>query len=163
MKFTNILVPFDTSDHAKHALAIAKGLAEEDPAIELHVIDVVYVSEFPPAIGLDANPYESIPEPIIDPETYEKLVENAKAREKADMNKAIGDVLEGLPNKVVVEVVNEPSVVDGITGYAREHGCDLIVIGSRGLGVLRGMLGSVSYGVLRSAEIPVLVAKAPEK
>ena len=34
---------------------------------------------------------------------------------------------------------------------------------SRGLGVLRGMLGSVSYGVLRSAEIPVLVAKKDEE
>ena len=41
--------------------------------------------------------------------------------------------------------------------------CDLIVMGSRGLGVLRGMLGSVSYGVLRSADVPVLIAKEAEK
>lgn len=162
MKFTNILVPFDTSEHALRALEIAKGLAEEDPAIKLHVIDVMYVSEFPPAMGLDANPYESLPEPIIDPSTYDKLVENACARERANMDKAIGSMLDGLPNDVTVIAVNEPSVVDGINGYARDHGCDLIVMGSRGLGVLRGMLGSVSYGVLRSAEIPVLVAKDAE-
>lgn len=31
MKFTSILVPFDKSDHALHALTLAKGLAEEDP------------------------------------------------------------------------------------------------------------------------------------
>ena len=162
MRFTNILVPFDTSKHALRALEMAKGLAEEDPHVKLHVIDVVYVSEFPPAVGLDANPYESLPEPIIDPTVYHKLVEVARDREKADMDKAIGTMLDDLPNDVVVKVINEPSVVDGITGYAREQGCDLIVMGSRGLGVLRGMLGSVSYGVLRSAEIPVLVAKEPE-
>ena len=55
MKFTNILVPFDKSDHALHALTLAKGLAEEDPAIKLHVIGVVFVSDIPPALGLDAT------------------------------------------------------------------------------------------------------------
>ena len=129
MKFTNILVPFDKSDHALHALTLAKGLAEEDPAIKLHVIGVVVVSDIPPALGLDANPYES----------------------------------DGMPNDVDIAAVNAPSPVDGINDFAKEHGCDLIVMGSRGLGVLRGMLGSVSYGVLRSAEIPVLVAKKDEE
>ena len=66
MKFTNILVPFDKSDHALHALTLAKGLAEEDPAIKLHVIGVVFVSDIPPALGLDANPYESAP-PLVSP------------------------------------------------------------------------------------------------
>lgn len=162
MKFTNILVPFDKSEHACHALCLAKGLAEEDPAVKLHVIDVIYISEIPPAVGLDANPYESAPELIIDPDTHRKLVDGAEAREKASMEEAIRGLLDELPNEVTIAVVNEPSVVDGINSYAREHGCDLIVMGSRGLGVLRGMLGSVSYGVLRSAEIPVLVAKEPE-
>lgn len=162
MKFTNILIPFDKSDHALNALTLAKGLAEEDPTVVLHVIDVLYVSEFPPALGLDGNPYEGMPEPIIDVSTYEKLVENAKLREKIIMDQAIGTQLDGLPNKTTIEVVNDPNIVDGITHYAHDHDCDLIVMGSRGLGRLRGMLGSVSYGVLRSSDIPVLVAKEPE-
>ena len=70
MKFTNILVPFDKSDHALHALTLAKGLAEEDPAIKLHVIGVVFVSDIPPALGLDANPYESAPPLVIQPDLY---------------------------------------------------------------------------------------------
>ena len=143
MKFTNILVPFDKSDHALHALTLAKGLAEEDPAIKLHVIGVVFVSDIPPALGLDANPYESAPPLVIQPDLYKKLVEAALDREKDDMKHAIGGLLDGMPNDVDIAAVN--------------------VMGSRGLGVLRGMLGSVSYGVLRSAEIPVLVAKKDEE
>lgn len=162
MKFTNILVPFDKSDHALHALTLAKGLAEEDPAIKLHVIGVVFVSDIPPALGLDANPYESAPPLVIQPDLYKKLVEAALDREENDMKQAIGGLLDGLPNDVDIVAANAPSPVDGINDFAKEHGCDLIVMGSRGLGVLRGMLGSVSYGVLRSAEIPVLVAKKDE-
>ena len=58
-----------------------------------------------------------------------------------------------------MEAQLSPSPVDGISAYASEHDCDLIVMGRRGLGALRGMLGSVSYGVLRTAEIPVLTVK----
>lgn len=163
MKFSNILVPFDKSEHAVHALEVAKGLAEEDPGIQLHIVDIIYLSEMPPSLGLDANPYESVPQLIIDPELYKQLVEAALAREKDDMEKAIGTLLDGLPNPVQVLAVNAPSVVDGINDYAHDHGCDLIVMGSRGLGVLRGMLGSVSYGVLRSADVPVLIAKEAEE
>ena len=162
MKFTNILVPFDKSDHALHALTLAKGLAEEDPTIKLHVVGVTFVSDIPPAFGLDANPYESVAPLAIQPDLYAKLVEAALDREKDDMKQAIGGLLDSLPNDVDLVAVNAPSPVDGINDFAKEHGCDLIVMGSRGLGVLRGMLGSVSYGVLRSAEVPVLVAKKDE-
>ncbi|MEG2478593.1 universal stress protein [Gordonibacter sp.] len=163
MKFSNILVPFDKSEHAVHALGVARGLAEEDPAIGLHVVDIIYVSEMPPSLGLDANPYESMPPLAVDPDLYCKLVDAALAREKEGMDKAIGSLLDGLPNPVSVQAVNAMSIVDGITDYAHEYGCDLIIMGSRGLGLLRGMLGSVSYGVLRSSEIPVLIAKEPEE
>ena len=131
MKFTNILVPFDKSDHALHALTLAKGLAEEDPAIKLHVIGVVFVSDIPPALGLDANPYESAPPLVIQPDLYKKLVEAALDREKDDMKQAIGGLLDGMLNDVDIAAVNAPSPVDGINDFAKEHGCDLIVMGSR--------------------------------
>ena len=66
-------------------------------------------------------------------------------------------------NKVYIELLQETQTGGQIVTYAIDNLCDLIVMGSRGLGVLRGMLGSVSYGVLRSAEIPVLVAKKDEE
>ena len=120
MKFTNILVPFDKSDHALHALTLAKGLAEEDPAIKLHVIGVVFVSDIPPALGLDANPYESAPPLVIQPDLYKKLVEAALDREKDDMKHAIGGLLDGMPNDVDIAAVNAPSPVDGINDFAKE-------------------------------------------
>ncbi|SES35666.1 Nucleotide-binding universal stress protein, UspA family [Tranquillimonas rosea] len=45
-----------------------------------------------------------------------------------------------------------------IVSFAKENGCDLIVLGSRGLGSSEGyMLGSVSHKVTSLTDIPVLV------
>ncbi|WP_138468452.1 universal stress protein [Poseidonocella sp. HB161398] len=45
-----------------------------------------------------------------------------------------------------------------IVNFAREKGCDLIVVGSRGLGSSEGyMLGSVSHKVTSLTDTPVLV------
>jgi nucleotide-binding universal stress UspA family protein len=45
-----------------------------------------------------------------------------------------------------------------IVAFAKEHGSDLIVVGSRGLGSVEGFLvGSVSHKVTGLADCPVLV------
>ena len=62
-------------------------------------------------------------------------------------------------NRIVIEFLEETAPGPQIVSYARDNGCDLIVMGSRGLGALRGMLGSVSSHVLREAEMPVMVVK----
>ena len=46
----------------------------------------------------------------------------------------------------------------GIVAFATEHDCDLIVMGSRGLGSIEGyLLGSVSHKVTGLAGCPVMV------
>lgn len=54
--------------------------------------------------------------------------------------------------------VGDPAEV--IVEYARAKGCDHIVVGSRGLGAVSGLvLGSVAMKVIRLAELPVTLVK----
>ena len=54
--------------------------------------------------------------------------------------------------------VGEPAEV--ISRFAREHGCDEIVIGSRGLGNIGSLLvGSVASKVIHLSEVPVVLVK----
>lgn len=51
-------------------------------------------------------------------------------------------------------------VAETIAQYAREQGCDKIVMGRRGLGALGGaLLGSVTTQVLRLTDLPVTLVK----
>ncbi len=78
------------------------------------------------------------------------------AREAAEEAKAHATEL-GL-EKVHAFIRNGP-YARSIDAFAREKDCDLIVVGSRGLGSTEGyMLGSVSHKVTSLADIPVLVA-----
>jgi hypothetical protein len=45
---------------------------------------------------------------------------------------------------------------------ARIEEADLIVVGTRGLGTLRGAMGSVTYRLIHRAHCPVLVVPGPD-
>ena len=135
----HILVATDGSDTGRYALEEAVELAAGSGA----ALTVVYVRHAPlPVLG----------EPV-----YQRSlsVELAQANEALAIAtglahtagvKAEAEVLEGDPAKQIVEL-------------ARLRDVDLIVVGSRGLGAMRGaLLGSVSRAVLQHADRPVLVA-----
>lgn len=158
MAYKKILVPFDGSDHAKSALNIAKGLLSSEEDARLFVVNIVPMSIIPaiantgPALGTSVT--------YADYDEYSKLLDGTLEGFRDEMVEAIGDMLEDVDaEKVVIEAVAHPSPVHGIEDYADSHDCDLIVMGRRGLGAVRGMLGSVSYGVLRSVDIPVMTVK----
>jgi len=61
---------------------------------------------------------------------------------------------------ISVNIIHNPSVVDGILSFADKENIDLIVIGSHGRsGLKKLVLGSVASGVVTKAKCPVLVTK----
>ncbi len=160
MLFKNVLVPFDESDHARAALHMTIDMVGDDPAATIHVIMVVSSDIMPPSMLSAPNAFGDT---FMDYQNYDAMLASIAKRTNQELHDSVVGILgkdaEALAAKLVVKAQLAPSPVDGITSYASEHGCDLIVMGRRGLGALRGMLGSVSYGVLRTSEIPVLTVK----
>lgn len=160
MLFKNVLVPYDESEHAAAALHLAIDLVGDDPEATIRVVTVVSNDIMPPSALSAAVAFDTSP---VSYENYEALLSHIAERSDRELHDDVagllGKDLQGIHAKLVIETRLSGSPVEGITNYAMDHCCDLIVMGRRGLGALRGMLGSVSYGVLRSADIPVLTVK----
>ena len=63
------------------------------------------------------------------------------------------------PERAITHAAFNTSITTGILSYAIERECDLVIMGRRGMGALRSMLGSVSFSILQNADIPVMVVK----
>lgn len=159
MLYDAVMVPFDGSDSACAALDEAVRFAKEDAGLALHVVQIVDLERTAvaklEARGVDLT--ESVV-PMGMQEAMEETTEEAFER----LHAQVDGVIRPLMNEKRVCLLPEVHPGDQIVKYAQENGCGLIIMGSRGLGALRGMLGSVSSYVLREAQVPVLVVKAPE-
>lgn len=159
MLYDAVMVPFDGSDSACAALDEAVRFAKEDAGLALHVVQIVDLERTAvaklEARGVDLA--ESVV-PMGMPDAMEEATEEASER----LHAQVDGVLRPLMNEKRVCLLPEVHPGDQIVKYTQENGCGLIIMGSRGLGALRGMLGSVSSYVLREAQVPVLVVKAPE-
>ena len=155
MPYAKIMVPFDGSVHSKEALAYAKGLLALAPEAKLVVTRAVPVGT--PATGGDMS--GSLLRGQFSYEQYRAIVDQMLATAKGEVLDELGDALDDVKERSGVEVVMGVNVADALVRYACEQGVDLIVMGRRGLGAIRGMIGSVSYALLREAEIPVLTVK----
>ena len=144
MKYQSILVPYDGSSHASSALKVAVEMLKDNPAARLHVVTVIPFSTVPASIQ------------ILNKESYQTYVDAMVAQGLKSLHDKVDALMKDVEDRSDVSATTESSVAAGILRFAKEHGCDFIVMGRRGLGALRGMLGSVSFAVLREAEIPVL-------
>lgn len=159
MLYKKILVPFDGSEPAKNALEVAKKLVADDPAAELCVLTVVSANVIAAELESPGNPAAGTPLMFSDIDAYERVIASAKNRAEEELREGVGDTLDDVPFSVRFGVTVAGKTVDGIVDFASEHNSEIIVMGRRGLGALRGMLGSVSYAVLHEADIPVLTVK----
>ena len=153
--YSNILVPYDKSEHAKHALQSALDLTADNPEAN---ITVLYVAEIP-----------EFDDPSFEIAARMAGVDKLSQEEASEMQKSFYDKQrEGIAADTAEIVGDRDHVLycatsgkphDAIVEFAKSDKYDLIAMGCRGLGALRGALGSVSFAVLRSVNIPVLIVK----
>jgi nucleotide-binding universal stress UspA family protein len=146
--YKKIMVPLDGSKLAEcvlpHLEAFIKGF---------NISDVILVSVVEPA-----RSYRG--EYIISPEMLTKMESEAKSFAKDYLGKIVNRLKhEGtaLHAEVIVGRVTE-----SIANYAVKNDIDLILIATHGhSGVTRWVRGSVADKILRSADVPVLMVRAP--
>lgn len=144
MDFKNIMVPFDGSEHAINAVDTALQLAKHIEGAKVHVVNII------PAGNLESN--------VSDYDIYHETMDKMVSIEKKNLTVQLSDLFDDNP-LIEPDAFTAFSPVDGIERFAQSHKIDLIIMGRRGLGGLRGMLGSVSYGVLHAVDIPVMTVK----
>jgi nucleotide-binding universal stress UspA family protein len=138
-----ILVAVDGSASSARAVSYAVRLAESNASMETHLLNVQ------PAI-ISGVVRMLVSKQMI--ENYQRD-EGEKALESA---KRLFDSA-GIPYKPHIAVGNPPKV---IAQYAKELNCDALVMGTRGLGSIAGLvLGSVATKVLHLVDVPVTLVK----
>jgi nucleotide-binding universal stress UspA family protein len=139
-----ILIAFDNSEGARHAIATAASLFPARDAIVLHVWSPISLiaASYGGAVALSAYDDDAL-------------------REGATKVAAAGCTLAaevGLDARPEVAEVTYEGAWHTILEAAREHDAELVVVGSRGLSTFKSfVLGSVSHGVAQHAHLPVLI------
>ncbi|UAB84812.1 universal stress protein [Zunongwangia sp. SCSIO 43204] len=139
-----ILVPTDFSIEAENALKIAAKIAKKFEAeiYLLHMLDLP-LSLIDPVQGNSQN----VPEALYFMKLAHMQFSNIKEKEY-------------LNNIAIAEAVQFNYAFKGITEFAKNNNCDLIVMGSHGSSGFQEMfIGSNTEKVVRQSEIPVLVIK----
>lgn len=139
MRFVKILLPVDGSEHSRLALKYAVGLAENGGSIVL----VHGYGEIPALIGGEARE-ELMAQCVAEADT---LLAPYRAEIEAAGVPFVEHVVSGAPVRAILSV-------------CEKEGCDVLVMGTRGLTDFEGMvMGSVAHGVLHLAKVPVLVIR----
>jgi nucleotide-binding universal stress UspA family protein len=138
----HIVVPLDFSEHSSAALAQAKHLA----ALYRATLTLLFVAEehLVPFFSDTGIPTFSLIQ--IDPDIVAKAAEALRQLDARTGGPEVSTTYEVRIGQAPIEVID----------YARAGGADLIVMATRGLtGVERGLLGSVTERVVRTAPCPV--------
>lgn len=142
-----ILVASDGSDNALRAAEFAAGLAGLSPDIKVTVLVVNDMLE-------KMKYYSPLRSPVIFEEV--EVFFREKSQDALDRTLAVFEKI----NCRVDGVIKVGNPAQEIVDFAREGGFSQIVIGSRGMGGLKGIvLGSVSSKVVQLADCPVTVVK----
>ncbi|HMQ52798.1 MAG TPA: universal stress protein [Anaerolineae bacterium] len=138
--FKKIVVAVDGSEHSHRALEYGQDLANRYEAAVWLVHVFPHTSDL---LGYDE---------------YEKLVARREAAGQTVLDEARQTL--GTVSFPVYEELLEGPPAEAIINVAEVRGVDLIIMGTRGLGALQGLLmGSVSHKVMHHAHCPVLLVR----
>lgn len=146
MSYKNILVAYDGSTASENALKTAHEFVKcclAEKIVVLSVGDPTDVDDYTFEIAA------RMANVTVTTETENELTElSEKVRLSTESFNDIVEIVSriGKPQKIIIAAVEE-------------FDCGLIAMGNRGLGAIRGALGSVSHAVLRDAEVPVFITK----
>ncbi len=150
----SILVGIDGSPGAARAARLAGTLARATGAgvvlMLVHDTDLYVVSGPGEAAWISAGEYE---------ELQAQFTEQLRAGVTVPALQAAREALGALPVQAA-EVVEWGHPAESLAAYARQHGVDLIVVGTRGRSVFSELLlGSVSAQLVHHAPCPVTVVR----
>ncbi len=145
LNFKRILVPYDGSEHAKKAVRQAVSIAE---CTEDAVLYVISIDE--DISALDMNNLER---------AY--MNEQLQAVHSSPAKTHIQDAKGMIPPSVKAEYTTRTGDAGPLLeSFAREKNCDLVVMGSRGLGALSGLvMGSVSNYLAAHIACPIFIIR----
>jgi nucleotide-binding universal stress UspA family protein len=138
--FKRVLVAVDGSEHAIKAAQLAGDICRSMKA------DLTLVTVFDPVPNYLGEPFSQ--------DAVAKRIESARSILNEAQNK-IGEV----PGDVKTDMLEGP-VAEAILRLIESRNIDLVIMGTRGLGRLGGLvLGSQSQKVLQHAPCPVLLVR----
>ena len=131
---TKVLLATDGSESSENALNYSLGFLPND-------VKLIIISVMPEVVKKELE--DSLRK------FHEKIVRDAEEL-----------VMKKRPDLVVHKVVNEGIPSDVLCYYANTENVDMVIMGSRGLGGVKGfLLGSVSRNVVNACSKPVLIVK----
>lgn len=156
--YRNILVPFDGSEPSQRAIQAAIDMSNANVPVLITVLKVAAPMNFEDSTFEVAARMAGVPK--LDAEVISATRDNFNNEHRKAVQNQIQGFFASVPENIDIQIVIEngrPQEV--ICDYAMDNDVDCIVMGRRGLNVIRTALGSVSSAVLRGVDLPVLVVK----
>lgn len=139
--FDKILLAVDGSEHALHAAKVAGDLVRSVNAKELRIVIA----------------YEPVPAYLGEPNLQTAI--EVRMNESQNVLQEAEGLLGNIPAEIHSELI-EGKIADAIINVAESSNCDLIIMGSLGLGrIASALLGSNSQKVVSEAPCPVLIVR----
>ena len=144
MALEKILVAYDGSEAASAALDLAADIGAGNDEIGIDIVNGV-------AIPLLSD------EQLV---SFASVLELMERDAEALLSDAVARLDErDIDNDVETYILNGTDTATEIAKLAEQDGYDIVIIGSRGLGGIKGYLGSVGHKLLSICSKPVLIAK----